>query len=410
MIVRAGDSAARRTACDLAALLNERDFVRFDGPAGDPDIRLRLDLIEAVRRRRGLAVPPGASVHRESIDRIARESDRLVAEVSRAGVLDGESHGGDVGALLALAYPDRVAIQRKGQRGRYVTRGGGDITFDPGTLLAGEEFIVAAELDGKRPVSRAYLAAPVDRPTLETLFEAQIAMTRTVAWNPQTESVVAAERRTLGSIVLSERAIRADAAEISAALLEAAIARDLLANDDLGAEIARISFARRLEPDRWPEISLADLERTAEAWLLPALAGMRTLAEAARVDLSDALLSTLGFHERRRLDEIAPRHVVVPTGSRIRVSYADPAGPSIAVRIQELFGLAETPRVGRDRVPLTLHLLSPAHRPVQVTRDLAGFWKNSYFDVRKDLRGRYPRHPWPDDPANAVPTRRPKPR
>jgi ATP-dependent helicase HrpB len=137
---------------------------------------------------------------------------------------------------------------------------------------------------------------------------------------------------------------------------------------------------------------------------------MRTLADASRVDVPEALLASLDYKQRRLLDEIAPSHVAVPTGSRLQVDYSDPAAPSMAVRIQELFGLTETPRVGRGRVALTLQLLSPAHRPVQVTRDLAGFWKNSYFDVRKDMRGRYPRHPWPDDPATAVPTRRVKPR
>ena len=192
-------------------------------------------------------------------------------------------------------------------------------------------------------------------------------------------------------------------------MARAAIGRGLLDNEDLRSEVDRITFARSIEPDRWPLITIADLEGSAEAWLVPALAGSRTLTEATRTDLAAALLGTLDFQQRRRLDEIAPRHVEVPTGSRIRVDYRDAAAPSIAVRIQEVFGMAESPRVGMNRVPVTMHLLSPAHRPVQVTRDLAGFWKNSYFDVRKDLRGRYPRHPWPD-PAHAAPTRRAKPR
>jgi ATP-dependent helicase HrpB len=291
-----------------------------------------------------------------------------------------------------------------------VTRDGTDVSIDPGALLANEEFIVAAELDGKRPTSKAYLAAPVERAIIESMFDGQIGTSRVVSWNQSTESVTAVEQRRLGAIILSEKAIRADPSDVASALLTAAISRGLLENEEFRAAVARVAFARTVEPDRWPDTTIPELERTASDWLLPALTGMRTLADATRADLAEAFLSTFDFQQRKRLDEIAPTHIAVPTGSRLRVDYSDPAAPSLAVRIQEVFGLADTPRVGRGRVPVTLHLLSPAHRPVQVTRDLAGFWKNSYFDVRKDMRGRYPRHPWPDDPATATPTRRAKPR
>jgi ATP-dependent helicase HrpB len=147
-----------------------------------------------------------------------------------------------------------------------------------------------------------------------------------------------------------------------------------------------------------------------DAWLRPHLAGVRRRADVERLPLHDLLLEMLTWEQRRRLDELAPTHIVVPTGSRIQIDYGDPKAPLIAVRLQEMFGLADTPRIAGGRVPVTLHLLSPAHRPVQVTRDLAGFWRSSYFDVRKDLRGRYPKHEWPEDPLNATPTRRAKPR
>jgi ATP-dependent helicase HrpB len=142
----------------------------------------------------------------------------------------------------------------------------------------------------------------------------------------------------------------------------------------------------------------------------PALSGLRRWSDVEALDLAAVLVGRLTWAQRAALDDLAPTHVVVPTGSRVRVDYADPAAPVLAVRLQELFGVADTPRIAGGRVALTLHLLSPAHRPVQVTRDLAGFWRSSYFDVRKDLRGRYPRHPWPDDPLAAEPTRRVKPR
>ena len=154
----------------------------------------------------------------------------------------------------------------------------------------------------------------------------------------------------------------------------------------------------------------AALEATLDAWLRPVIGGVRKLADVARVDLGAALLGPLAWSARTALDRLAPTHVEVPSGSRIAIDYADPSAPVLAVRLQEVFGLAETPRVGDGRVPLTIHLLSPAHRPVQVTRDLASFWRTGYFEVRKDLKGRYPRHPWPDDPLSAPATRRAKPR
>jgi ATP-dependent helicase HrpB len=334
----------------------------------------------------------------------------LVEASARGSADSGDIDDADPGALLALAYPDRVAMKRPGQRGRYLTRDGVDVAVDSGVLIANEDFIVAAELDGKRPLSRAWLAAPMERKMVETLFDSDIETVRSVAWNPETESVDAVEQRRLGAIVLAERTVRADPSDVSAALLAALLQRGLLARDELVEEIARLNFANSIEPRAAYEVDVVALERSASDWLLPALAGMRSLAAAEKVDLRETLLSRLDFRDRRRLDEIAPTHIVAPTGTHVPVDYRDPKAPAAAVRIQELFGLSDTPRVGLGRVPLTLHLLSPARRPVQVTRDLAGFWKNSYFDVRKDLRGRYPKHPWPDDPASAAPTRRTKPR
>jgi ATP-dependent helicase HrpB len=173
---------------------------------------------------------------------------------------------------------------------------------------------------------------------------------------------------------------------------------------------ARVEFLRRLEPDRWPDLSDDHLEATLRDWLAPHLHGLRRRDELQRLDLAQVLEAALGWQQRAELDEQAPTHLVAPSGSRIPVSYADPAAPVLAVRLQELFGLTETPRVARGRVPVTLHLLSPAHRPVQVTRDLANFWRTGYFEVRKELKGRYPKHHWPDDPLQAEPTRRAKPR
>jgi ATP-dependent helicase HrpB len=410
MMLRAKSPTARRMAAALAAMLDERDMIRFAGHDRDPDARLRLEILEGRRRAADTALPAGAAIMRDVVQRVSREAQRLTDAMSRDGDTKGDIDEADPGTLLALAYPDRVAMKRSGQRGRYLTRDGVDVSVDPGILLANEEFIVAAELDGKRPLSRAWLAAPIERRVVESLFAGDIETVRSVEWQQETGSVSAVEQRRLGAIVLAERATRADPNDIAAAMLGVLVQRGVLAREELAEELGRLAFANTIDPRPAFELDPATVAESVAEWLLPSLVGIRTLAAAEKVDLREALLARLDFQERRRLDEIAPTHIVAPTGTRVPVDYRDPKAPSAAVRIQELFGLADTPRVGFGRVPLTLHLLSPARRPVQVTRDLAGFWKNSYFEVRKDLRGRYPRHPWPDDPASAAPTRRAKPR
>jgi ATP-dependent helicase HrpB len=410
MMLRARTDLARRRAAQLAAIVNERDPIRFSAQSSDPDIRLRLELLEGSRRGIGVSLPAGATPMRDVLDRIAREASRLADSIGSEKWPGADVDDDDAGSLLALAYPDRVAMQRPGQRGRYVTRDGIDVILDAGTLIANESFIVAAQLDGKRPLSRAWLAAPIERTVVERLFSADIQSSRTVAWNEATESVTATEQRRLGSIVLAERSIRADPGDVAEALLTSLLDRGFLAREEITAELSRLAFANAIDPRPGFQADAETLARSAREWLLPSLSGIRSLAAAEKVDLREALLSRLEYRDRKRLDEIAPTHIVVPTGTRVTVDYSDVTAPFAAVRIQELFGLLDTPRVGLGRIALTLHLLSPAHRPVQVTRDLAGFWKNSYFDVRKDLRGRYPKHPWPDDPATATPTRRTKPR
>jgi ATP-dependent helicase HrpB len=235
-----------------------------------------------------------------------------------------------------------------------------------------------------------------------------------VAWDDGAGAVRARRVTRLGALVLEEAPLRdADPEAVARALLDRvrALGLDVLPWTEESRRVReRLAFARRWEGDAWPDVSADALAATLDEWLLPALVGLRRWDEVQRLDLGALLLTRLDWARRSALDELAPTHLEVPTGSRLRVDYADAEAPVLAVRLQEVFGLAETPRVGRGRVPVVLHLLSPAHRPVQVTRDLAGFWRSSYFDVRRDLRGRYPRHPWPDDPWQATPTRRAKPR
>ena len=237
---------------------------------------------------------------------------------------------------------------------------------------------------------------------------------RAVAWDATLQQIRATERETLGAIVLKERP-RTDVSDEEIVSVWLAVVRRegiaLLPWSEKATKLReRLAFAHTIDPEAFPHVSGEALLATLTDWLAPMLHGVRRLNDLTRIDLAAALLDRLPWPARARLDALAPTHLEVPSGSRIPIDYADPSAPVLAVRLQEVFGWTETPRIGEGRVPVTLHLLSPAHRPVQVTKDLAGFWKSTYFEVRKDLRGRYPRHPWPEDPLSAPATRRAKPR
>jgi ATP-dependent helicase HrpB len=245
------------------------------------------------------------------------------------------------------------------------------------------------------------------------LFAAQIASDESVDFDDATGAVLARRVERLGAIVLRESSLAAPSEEsVRAALLQAIRRRGVATlpwSDGATRIRERMAFVAANDRD-WPAVSDDALAEHLDEWLGPSLAGVRRLSGLQQVDLNEALQSLLDWRQRRALDQLAPSHVVVPTGSRIPIDYSDPLAPKVAVRLQEVFGWTESPRVLDGRVPVTMQLLSPAHRPVQTTRDLAGFWRTSYFDVRKDLRGRYPRHEWPEDPLTAAPTKRAKPR
>jgi ATP-dependent helicase HrpB len=223
--------------------------------------------------------------------------------------------------------------------------------------------------------------------------------------------VIAVERERLGAIVLAERPIsNPDPAEVASALVRGLGKAGIEAlpwSDQARRLRERLAFLHHFDAT-WPDVSDATLVATMDTWLAPRVVGLRRRADVARIDLGAALLELLDWRQRAALDDLAPTHLVVPSGSRVPIDYSEPTTPVLAVRLQEMFGLADTPRIFGGRVPLTLHLLSPAHRPVQVTRDLAGFWRASYYDVQRELRGRYPKHDWPDDPLAAAPTSRAK--
>ncbi|NJD18450.1 MAG: ATP-dependent helicase HrpB, partial [Gemmatimonadetes bacterium] len=259
-----------------------------------------------------------------------------------------------------------------------------------------------------------FQAAPLTVEGLEEALGEQARTTEEIAWDDATGRVQARRVRKLGALLLGEGALRdPDPGALARALCAGIRARGLQVlpwSRDSTQLRERLAFLRALEGGGWPDTSEEGLAASLEEWLAPSLAGMRSLEDVGRLDLDEALLATLSWSRRQELDRLAPTHLEVPSGSRILLDYADPSAPVLAVRLQEIFGLRTTPTVGGGRVPLTVHLLSPAGRPVQVTRDLASFWGGAYFEVRKDLRARYPKHAWPEDPLRAAPTRRTKPR
>jgi ATP-dependent helicase HrpB len=400
MVLRASTERLGALACDLAALLSERDLLRADRAVPDTDIRHRLDLIREPAR----GDPAGHS----SLQRI-REQSRSWRALVGAGADDYDRDA--TGRVLALAYPDRVAQRRPGSTPRFVLRNGIDALLPEGDALSIELALVVAESDGKSPHARVFLAAPLSFEDILRDFADQIQTEEVVTWDDQAGVVRAREERRLGAIVLGRRTIDdPDPASVARAIADAARRYGLTMlpwSDSAKRLRERIRFLS-LHDSSWPDVSDPGLLSSLFGHLVPQLVGLRSRNELRRIDLHAALLDLLTWEQRSRVESLAPTHYVAPSGSRIPIDYGDPEAPAVNVRLQEMFGCATTPAILAGRVPLTLRLLSPSHRPVQVTRDLAGFWRSSYFDVRKDLRGRYPKHHWPDDPVAATPTARSK--
>ncbi len=345
---------------------------------------------------------------------LARQIREQAADLQRLlQIPDGHISLEATGSLLAHAYPDRIAM-RRGPDGGYLLAGGRGAQFDRYEPLSAQEFLVAAHLDGGQRSARIFLAAAYSRGELEEQFAGHIMKEDSIGWDHATLSVQACSRMRFGSLVLDERPLRKpDPDKIACALL-AGIASEGLHllpwNRELRSWQERVLFLRRMLPEEeWPDVSDTALAATMELWLLPFVQGMNRAEHMQRLHLKEALHGLLPWRAQKRLDELAPTHVEVPSGSRIALDYSAEE-PVLAVRLQELFGLKETPRIAAGRVPVMLHLLSPAMRPMQVTRDLANFWAVTYFEVRRELLPRYPKHYWPDDPLAAQPTRRARPR
>ncbi|KMO16337.1 ATP-dependent helicase HrpB [Methylobacterium platani] len=389
---------AARSAADVAAVLVER------GLGGDA-----VDLTERVERYRR-----DRSGRAEDMRRLAAGWARMAVGMA-AGMTGpaGTAEVQDLGALVALAYPDRIARAR-GKPGEYVLANGRGGALDPAASLARAPFLSVAEIVGKASASRILAAAPIALPAIEALFADRIEARTRVEFDPDARALRARAQRRLGAVSLAERILPVPADADSAAILARGLAGLGVAALPWSKAAQqwreRVLFLRAAEGEPWPDLSDAHLAATLPDWLGPHLTGLTRLDEIGADRLSDALHDLVPWNLRTRLDAEAPTHIEVPTGSRIPVDYAAEGGPALAVRVQELFGLSRHPTIGGGRVPLVLHLLSPAQRPIQITRDLPGFWRGSWAAVRADMRGQYPRHPWPEDPTTAPPTRRAKPR
>jgi ATP-dependent helicase HrpB len=318
--------------------------------------------------------------------------------------------------MLAFAFPDRVAKNRG--NGSFVLANGRGAAIEPAAALARAPYIAVAELTGTAMQGRILLAAPITQAEIETRFADQIESADEVSFDRGAMALRARRRKSLHAITLSEAPLALEPSEATAQIfadgLIAAGLDQLPWSKPTKQWRDRVMFVRAAEgasPDNpWPDLSDDGLKAQRAAWLVPALLDKTSLKAFSAGDLSEALQTLLPWSLRARLEKEAPTHFEAPTGTQLAIDYEAEQGPTIAVRLQELFGLTSHPSIARGAIPLVLELLSPAHRPVQVTRDLPGFWRGSYAAVRSDLRGRYPRHPWPEDPASAMPTRRVKPK
>ncbi|MFY9894881.1 MAG: ATP-dependent helicase HrpB [Xanthobacteraceae bacterium] len=399
MVVDAAAEGAALPAAEIAVLISER------GLAGDDvDLTHRLAALHSDRSAR-------AREARALAQRWAQIAASSASPLAQSAPSSGEP---SIGVLLALAYPERIAKNRGGAAGAFVLANGRGAQIDPASPLAREHYLAVAELAGSAAAGRILLAAPMTLAEIEARFADRIVTRDDVTFDPASASLRLRRLRRFGAITLSEQPMPAVASDAAARSLAEGIAR--LGIDRLPWTTAlrqwrdRVMFLRASEGDEWPDLSDPTLAATVDAWLGPLLAAKTALRDITADEMETALSALLPWPLQRRLEAEAPTHFEAPTGSRVPIDYQAEGGPKIAIRVQELFGLDRHPAIAGGRIPLLIELLSPAHRPVQMTRDLPGFWRGSYAAVRAEMRGRYPKHPWPDDPLTAPATRRAKPR
>jgi ATP-dependent helicase HrpB len=382
-------------ACVVAALLEERDIMR-----GKPDT-LPADLALRVKAVLGIA-------HHDAADRGAtRRVLEAARDIARRSSIHTDDNVSDeavdslCGVVLLSAYPDRLGMRRTSP-GQFVMRGGGGVTMDSKDPIAREKFVVAADIDAQRSTSRLRRGAAVDIEFIATVLGDDVELESYLLWDKSRDDLVQRVVRKVGSIRIDERDLQpTPGTDTTDALLERVRATNLavLGNGSAAAFRQRIAFLRHHQGDPWPETSNAHLLATLEEWLVPFLAGATSRNDLAKVDVTMVLQSTLGWDASSQLDQLAPAQFSPPRGQPVDINYADPAAPTISIRVQHLYGVTTHPSVLNKTVPLRIQLLSPAQRPIQITADLPGFWKGSWAQVRKEMAGRYPKHDWPVDPS-----------
>jgi len=390
--------ADARLACDIAATLQDGPLIK-----GKRDCDLRSSLAILQNEGRGPHVAKGA-VHR------ARQTAKNLKQRLKLPPGQATSYT-ETGRLLALAYPDRIARQRgNGQNAYHLSSGVGAVLPDNDALLS-ENFLVIAHMDAGQAQGRIFSAAPLTLEDIENGFAELIHQEKECRWDKREQAVRARRLRKLGALTLKSTALHdIGPDEIAQALCDGIRQSGLQVlpwTHDCETLCQRVEFLRATEAD-WPDMSPQGLTQSLERWLLPFLNGCSRLDHLKKIDLYNALISQLGWTRQQALEKRAPTHYAVPSGSRVRLDYSDPHKPVLSVKLQEMFGQPQSPAINNGQTPLQIHLLSPAGRPLQVTEDLESFWKNGYDSVKKEMKGRYPKHPWPDDPLNAQATRKTK--
>jgi ATP-dependent helicase HrpB len=401
MLAASASDAERALAADLAALLESPDPLR--GQDAGTDLAPRLDAL-ARYREAGRRADAGASAR--ALARAERVASRLRSRHASVRPAPADQ----AGALLLRGYPDRVARRRDGARGRFLLATGRGLRLPPEDPLAGEDWLVVPDLDAGTTDARAYRAAAVSLEAIRTRLAPRIRSREHIAWDEREGAVAAVREERLGAILIAATPLsEADGDALVSAMLDGVrqLGLDALPwSGPIRSLQARIESLRAWEPDAgWPASDDDALREALDEWLAPVLAGIRRREHLHRLDLDAALRARLPARLAARLDDGAPTHLRVPGGSRVPLTYLPGEAPRLPVKLQEMFGCRETPTVCWGRVPVVLELLSPARRPLHVTRDLDSFWRNGYPQVRKEMRGRYPKHPWPEDPLAATPTR-----
>jgi ATP-dependent helicase HrpB len=413
LLLKAADLDCPSTGADLAALLSERDVIRRSGspfphPTGGIDMSDRLGLLRQWRQDKMLSGGADPFALR-AVDSTSQQLRRLTGKTSAAS---GGANGSMISRLLLCAFPDRIAKKREDDGGRYVMRQGRGVRLSSKMNQGGSPYIIAVVVDkGEKAEGTVHMAEPLTEALIRKDLGSEIETLRRVEWDKPEGRIIATLEERLGAITLSAKHVNPPEEEVVSILCEAIRSKTGEITFSRGALQfqARVRLMRQTFPEEnWPDLSEETLLSAPEDWLMPWLTGIRNAQQLAALNIMPALQEKLTWDQRRLLNDRAPVTIAVPNGSNIAIDYVAGVIPVLAVKLQEMFGLADTPAIAGGRIKLLLHLLSPARRPVQITRDLKQFWNTGYPQVKKELKGRYPKHPWPEDPWNAVPTRKTK--